>query len=503
VNPKAPDVVLSVDVGGSGVKVSAFDMAQRRSLGQVTSAYDPRSWSRDRGTLDLDSWWITIASTLATLLEKLHLGATAVSGITVAAARIPFVLLDSDSRIIRHCIANTDRRATAEAARLAEDFGNQLYERTGHWAAPEFGLAKVLWLQAHEPETLARAVDLLQLHDWIIFQLCGARVSEPSSAAMSQMVDPITGAWATQLVEELGISTTLLPEMRAAGSKAGGLSKTVADRIGLAAGVPVYVGGGDTQLSALGANSLAHERPLVVVAGSTAPVQLVTSTLPSTAASSYPLLVSPHLLPGRWTYEANAGVIGALIRPLFGLVGQSGARLRTSLLRLGFQLGDADGGPTVLIGNPDFCPEGWRDARPPAVLGLREEHTGTEVLMAALQGSCVTLAGIFAAMRSQLSEESRPVVATGGMSVNPRWAQTLADVLGAEVSVPDATTSAGIAGASIVSGESVAALSLRCAPATRYLPGRRDRRIIGTSAPGGGDFAKVSYKGTERHASTR
>jgi sugar (pentulose or hexulose) kinase len=503
VNHQDPDVVLSVDVGGSGVKVSAFDMAQLRSLGQVTSAYDPRSWSPDHGEIDLDSWWITIASTLATLLQKLHLGATAVSGITVAAARIPFVLLDSDSRIIRHCIANTDRRATAEAARLADHFGDQLYERTGHWAAPEFGLAKLLWLQAHEPETLARAVDLLQLHDWIIFQLCGARVSEPSSAAMSQMVDPITGAWATELVEDLGISATLLPEMRAAGSKAGGLSKAVAERIGLAGGVPVYVGGGDTQFSALGAGSLAPDRPLVVVAGSTAPVQLVTSNLSSTAASSYPLLVSPHLSHGSWTYEANAGVVGAMMQPLFGLVGQSGARLRTSLLRLGFQLGDADGGPTAVIGNAYFCPEGWREVPPPAVLGLRQEHTGTDVLLAALRGSCVTLARIVAEMRLRLPGESPPIVATGGMSANPRWAQTLADVLGVEVSVPDTTTGAGLAGASIVSGQSVAALSVGCPPAARYLPDPGEARIEATPAADGGDFAKLSCQGTERHASAR
>ncbi len=45
--------------------------------------------------------------------------------------------------------------------------GPGLYERTGHWAAPEFGIGKLAWLARYEPEQLARARHVLQFHDWL------------------------------------------------------------------------------------------------------------------------------------------------------------------------------------------------------------------------------------------------------------------------------------------------------------------------------------------------
>ncbi len=172
------EVVISLDVGGSSVKVSAFDIAAGRSLGHHSAAYDPRSWSSDGGELDLESWWITAVAALESLVDRLRLGVTDVAGITIGAVRIPFVLLDGANRIIRPCIANADRRATAETDWLLGTLGERLYDQTGHWAAPEFGLAKLLWLRVHEPEALAAAAHLLQLHDWFVFQLCGTQVSE-------------------------------------------------------------------------------------------------------------------------------------------------------------------------------------------------------------------------------------------------------------------------------------------------------------------------------------
>ncbi len=467
-----PEIVITLDVGGSSVKVSAFDTAAHHSLGQHAVAYDPRSWTSD-GELDLESWWITSVTALSSLIGRLHLEAGDVCGITVGAVRIPFVLLDAHDRIIRPCITNADRRAAVEATWLLEALGDRLYDQTGHWAAPEFGLAKILWLRAHEPEAWADAAHVLQLHDWFVFQLCGTQVSEASSAAMSQMVDPTTGGWAEDLLDDLGISTSLLPELRPAGSKGGALLETIAARIGVTAGVSVHIGGGDTQLSALGAGSLNACRPLVVVAGSTAPVQLVASRPAESSPTVHPLLVSPHFSNDDVTYEANAGVVGTTVEKLFGLVTLRGEPLRSSLIRAGFHLSSSDGRrrrPAVLVGNPRFSPGGWAHAPAPSVVGLSEEHTGADVLAAALEGSCLTLKRIIAVMHRLIAEELPPIVATGGMSGNPSWAQTLAQVVGVEVVVPDTTATAGVAGAALVSGQSVTSLLDGQEHAARYAP---------------------------------
>ncbi len=86
----------------------------------------------------------------------------------------------------------------------------------------------------------------------------------------------------------------MLPEFAAAGTRAGGLLGAVADQVGLPAGLPVHLGGGDTHMSALAAGGQASGGP-VVVAGTTGPVQLSVGS-PLSLDAWFPLLVSP--LPG-------------------------------------------------------------------------------------------------------------------------------------------------------------------------------------------------------------
>src|SRR5262249_43252619 len=146
-------------------------------------------------------------------------------------------------------LLNRDRRAAGQARALARTLGDRpLYETTGHWAAPEFGLPKLLWFRETYPEAW-RAVDtILQLHGGFIYKLSGALVSEPSSAAMSQMMDIKAGGWAGDLLAAVDVPVSMLPPIHPAGTPAGTLLPEVAAQTGLPSGLPVHVGGGDTHL---------------------------------------------------------------------------------------------------------------------------------------------------------------------------------------------------------------------------------------------------------------
>ena len=54
---------------------------------------------------------------------------------------------------------------------------------------------------------------MLQFHDWLVFGLSGALVSEPSSAAMSQLVDVRARSWADELLKAVGLDRDLFPDM--------------------------------------------------------------------------------------------------------------------------------------------------------------------------------------------------------------------------------------------------------------------------------------------------
>jgi xylulokinase len=415
-------------------------------------------------------------------------------GITVSAIRIPFVLVDRDREVVLPGLLNRDRRAAGQVNALVRAVGERpLYETTGHWAAPEFGLPKLLWVRETQPRAWRAVATILQLHDWFIYKLSGTLASEPSSAAMSQMLDIKAGDWAWELLAAMDVPASMLPPMRPAGAPAGSLRPEVAACTGLPGGLPVHVGGGDTHLSALAAGAMTESAP-VVVAGTTGPAQLAVpragprgsrpggpatgGTAPAGLGGYYPLLVSEQPLTRNWVLEANAGPTGEIVDRLAGLGEAAGEELREGLVTQGFEVrpGPAEEELMVLAGNPCFGPDGWEAWPPPAVIGLRPGHRGTDVREAALRGTCLAFAAIVAQLRERSApdpEATHPeaIVAAGGMSASPAWNAMLADATGRPVRVRPPGQLAGLAGAALVAGPDVLT-ALDQVEATVYLPGQ-------------------------------
>jgi len=466
-----PEIVVTLDIGGSGVKASCFDPTGDIAPAATAVRY-PSPDHRADGTFGPDAWAETAIAALAAIVARCPAPPRSYLGITVSAIRIPFVLLDADQRVVGPTLLNRDRRALSIVGDLVASIGHRdLHRITGHWAAPEFGLPKLLWMQRHCPQAWAQVRTIVQLHDWFIFRLCGAIASEASSAAMSQMMDIAAGTWAYEFLASVaGIRGEMLPEFAAAGTKVGGLLHAVADQVGLPAGLPVHVGGGDTHMSALAAGGQSSGYP-VVVAGTTGPAQLAVES-PATVDDWFPLLVSS--LPGAtgWALESNAGPTGEIADRLLDLTELSGPDLQTAAVVRGFEVEAAVSRSeplTVLSGNPFFGPRGWQVWPAPTIVGLTPRHSGADLLDAARTGTCLA----FSQVLSQLSAASEfgtdTVIATGGMSRNAKWSQTLADVTGRCVLVRELDHVSGLAGAALVTGVSVESALGDISP-TRYIP---------------------------------
>ena len=93
-------------------------------------------------------------------------------------------------------------------------------------------LFQLLAQQVEDPEVLARTRTLLMMPDLLNFWLTGQKVSERTIASTSQALDPHRPAWATGLLERLGIPTHYLPTIIEAGTVLGGLLPAVIDETG-------------------------------------------------------------------------------------------------------------------------------------------------------------------------------------------------------------------------------------------------------------------------------
>jgi rhamnulokinase len=105
---------------------------------------------------------------------------------------------------------------------------------------------QLLAMKQRGSKLLAAADTLLFMPDIFNYLLCGSRKSEMSIASSSQMFDPRSKQWATELIGELGLPTSILAPIVPSGTVLGELLPVVARECGIAAAPVIAPGCHDT-----------------------------------------------------------------------------------------------------------------------------------------------------------------------------------------------------------------------------------------------------------------
>lgn len=466
--------LLGLDAGGGGGSCLLLEV----ETGRVTAT--TRSW-RHRAAPAAGSWaldldtalvWRTLGELTREVLVRAGAQPAQVLGLAATSMRHGLVLLDAEGR---ECFAvpNRDARAASEALELAQERGPQLYARTGHWPAPIHLPARLLWLERHAPELLATARQALALSDWLGFRLTGVSAAERTQAGESLLLDLRNRAWAEDLIGELRLPRALLPPLRDAGASLGTLLPAAAAHLGLPEGLPVAVGGADTQSGLLGAGASAPGQ-LVAITGTTAPVQLVVAA-PLLDAQQR-LWTGLHLLPGRWVLESNAGSMGEAL-DWFARVLYPEAPLPAA--QLAAEAGEAPPGAEGLCSTIGASVFNAAQLSPAVdMLAFSHElfaapHGRSVVARAVLEGMAYALKANLAQLREVAGALPEEMILSGGMTCSGVWAPLVSDVL--DMPVELAATSENTAlGAALCAGVAAGVYpDLETAARTAVQPGRR------------------------------
>ncbi len=202
---------------------------------------------------------------------------------------------------------NIDLRAIAEGISLDSECGEEIYSITGHSPSLLFVPAKLKWFQTNHPETFENIATVLTISDWIVFKLCGQRVSEVCGVAELGLLDICGRTWSDRLSALLALPHGIYPELVSVGSRVGSVTSGAAAETGLPQGTAVAMAAPDTQCGLTGLGLKENEQ-VGIVMGWTAPVQMVTDK---------PVLdpegktwSSCHLFPNRWVLESSVGEAG-------------------------------------------------------------------------------------------------------------------------------------------------------------------------------------------------
>jgi autoinducer 2 (AI-2) kinase len=452
VSRAAGELVLTVDGGGSSVKASVYSVEAREPLAVAAREVAAEYSGEGLAEFDTEVWWGQIVAAIRGAVDAAGRPSSAYLGVTCTGMRIPFVLLGDRGEALAPCVLNLDRRGKAHLGQVRDALGpDELYRLTGHWPNAKLGLPKLLWYVHERPELWRCVRRVLQFHDWLVYRLSGALASEPSSAAMSQLLDVERRAWALDLLEAVGLDPGLFPELRDAGTEVGALLPEVARETGLAAGTPVHVGAGDTHVAALAAGGTAPGT-VAVVGGSTTPV-MYASAAPRAFEHVGGPLVSPHALPGLWAFETNAGATGVLYTWLRDLVGGPDADGYAALDELAAAAPIGAHGLLVAGANPFWGEDAWERVPPTTLLGIAPSHRLGDLARAVLESIAQAVRSNLEALEWALGAPASSIVFAGGASRSMLACGLLADVLGRSIAVPAVQEPAAVGGAILVAGE--------------------------------------------------
>jgi len=487
-------LLLGLDAGGSGIRALLLDPAR----GPVASAKRPWSHRPAPGSggmgidLDLDALLDRIAEATRETFARAGADGAAVAGVAVSSMRFSHVVLDAHGAPLL-AVPNRDGRATGACLELAAR-GAALHARTGHCATPFSLLSRLRWLGRDAREIAARAAHFLTLSDWIAWRLCGVLATDASQASGSGFYDLARGAYASDLVEELGARPGQLPSLVESGVRLGTLASDAAARFGLRAGIAVAAGGADTQCALLGA-AVTEAGRAGVVAGTSAPVQIVCDRPALDPAAQ--VWTERHVVPGRFVVESNAGPLGEALEWCAGLLFADAARPVARLFAEAALAPPGARGALASFGAP---------VSDPRALGIPVASFAFSPLVAADDPerrrllARAALEGVAFALRANLERAAeiagkpRSCSIAGGLGVSESWLATLADVLDAPIAVAASTETSAL-GAALCAGAGAGVWpSLEAAAAA--FPAREAAAPEATRAAG---YAKT-YALWRRHA---
>ncbi|MEV7979589.1 rhamnulokinase family protein [Streptomyces sp. NPDC086519] len=179
---------------------------------------------------------------------------------------VDYGLLDADGALLGNPVHYRDARTEGVAEKVwATVPATELYAATGIQYAPFNTLYQLV--AARGTRQFAHAERLLLVPDLLAYWLTGEQGTELTNASTTQLVDPRTRDWSSEVADRLGIDLGLFAPLRQPGDPAGFLRPEVLEETGLTGPVPVTAVGSHDTASAVAAVPADGERFAYICTG--------------------------------------------------------------------------------------------------------------------------------------------------------------------------------------------------------------------------------------------
>jgi sugar (pentulose or hexulose) kinase len=249
--------VLSVDLGTTAIKVALFDSGGRLAASS-TQEYTLLTPSALEVELPVETYWQAFRRGVGEVLGRSQVRPSSIRALGISAQGETLIFAGRDGQPLRNAIVWLDNRSQKEAETLNREFPEkQTYRITGQVSiVPTWPAAKVLWVQANEPQVFAKADKILLIEDYFLHRLTGRYACEGSLACSTVYWDINTRKWWPEMLRRLKLDEERLPPIRESGEPVGTILPEVARELGLASETVVCTGALDQAAGAIGVGNI-------------------------------------------------------------------------------------------------------------------------------------------------------------------------------------------------------------------------------------------------------
>mgnify|MGYP001364847195 CR=1 FL=1 len=387
-----------------------------------TIEQDPRQWLQ--AVINIAAKWFRSG----VRAEEIHV-------IALTGQMQDCILIDQAGESLRPAILYADGRATTQAEQMKQRWGDQAIQmKTGNHLNGLLVLPKIQWLQEEEEEWF-RQVDciLISPKDYVIRHLTGKKVTDPTTASTTGMMDIQKCEWISDWLEEIGVSERLLPQIVRSDQLAGNVTPQAAIKTGFAAGTPVVCGIGDAGAATIGANvsDLGEVYAYIGTSGWMATITDHPQLLPEGVfhlafVEENEYIVAPPI--------SNAGIVHKWVRSIFFHDQEDDQEAYQQLEK---EIQAIDPSQNSLLFLPYLQGERFPvhdQAATGMFIGLKSSTTHAEMSYAALEGVAMAIRQGMEQIAPQQTFHQLTLI--GGGSKSDTWNQIFADVLNLQVLVP-------------------------------------------------------------------
>jgi xylulokinase len=252
-------LLLGIDIGTSSVKVSVVDAASQNA---IASAQYPDSenpilaphpgWAEQSP----DMWWQQVQHAIQLCNNSGSYNPHDISAIGIAYQMHGLVLVNKDQHVLRDSIIWCDSRAV--------DIGNQAFGAIGEKkclthllnSPGNFTASKLAWVKQNEPGVYDQIDKIMLPGDFIAMKLTGEITTSISALSEGIFFDFVNNRLSKDILDYFGFSKNLFPAIHPVFSNHGTLSRSVAEKLRLKAGIPITYKAGDQPNNALSLNVL-------------------------------------------------------------------------------------------------------------------------------------------------------------------------------------------------------------------------------------------------------